>query len=233
MPELEEKQVEQQPPVVEDKPDESKQPEVEEKKPDFDPTQFQEKLETSLSEKIAQNLTSFKEEFGKALGLSKEEKKEIPSDPAELEKFIQSQVDSRLKSYQESEQQKQAATEKQRDDQIKGIISNWDTEYESLVRQGKAPEIKKRNDMSDPGWRARQALIKTVGDISKKEREEGLSNRVPSLYEAFTYNPRAVRGVAGADLPISGNTPNNTATEFDYQKDVRGSSIQSILEQVG
>lgn len=232
MPEEQIKTPEEQKPPVEEKPGEAVEQKEEQSTPkEFDSEGFQQKLETSLTEKIATNIASLKDELARGLGLSKEEKKEIPSDPDELKKYVQDQVNSGIKTYEESQKYKQEATTKEREKQVESIISNWDSEYESLVRQGKAPEIKKRGDMNDPGWRARNGLIKTVGEITKREKESGLPNRIPSIYEAYTTNPRAAKGVPGADLPISGNTYNAPTTEFDYQKDIRGASIQSIIDQ--
>lgn len=232
MPEDQKPQVEvAQPESPQTTPEPKETPQESSSPKEFNTEEFQQKIESSLTEKIANNISSLKEELAKGLGLTKEEKKEIPTDPEELKKYVQEQVNNGIRTYEESQKYKEEASQKDREKQISTIISGWDSEYDSLVRQGKAPEIKKKGDPNDPGWRARNALIKTVGEITKKEKEQGLGNRVPSLYEAFTTNPRAVKGVAGADLPISGNTFSSPSAEFDYQKDIKGASIQSIIDQ--
>lgn len=222
--------------------DEEKQPESQEqpeKKPEDSPkaeqesapedTQELEALRADLKEEVAGEVSqSVISKIGEALGLTKQEEEELPTDPEKLEKLVNDRVEATLKEREAQQQEQVQQTQKERQAQVQQIVDNWHAEYNALARRGQVPEIKDANDPNDPGIKARRNLIKGVGDIIKDEKEQGLPNRTPSLTEAFTAG--ANREVPGADLPIAGNTPSGSNESFDY-KEVSGKSFAELAAE--
>lgn len=158
-----------------------------------------------------------------------EKQAEQKAEQPDYKQQIQQQVQAELEKRDKLKQQEQQKTQQDYENQVQQITKTWHTEYDQLVQQGKAPKIKDANDKNDPGIKARRALIQTIGEIIKSDKQNGVS-RTPSVFEAYTLNPRAIRGVAGADLPISGQTPSSPEGDFKYS-DIRSSSFEDIVSQ--
>lgn len=198
--------------------------EPEETQPDKDDSKVEVDTESIKADVEKSVLSRIQEAFG----LNKKEAKEKMDNEPDIQSMVNKQVQEALAKRDKEQQEQQKKSQEEYNSQVKSITNNWYKEYDALVSQGKAPKIQNPNDKNDPGIKARRALIQTIGDIIKNDQANGISNRTPSVFEAFTVNPRATKGVAGADLPISGQSQNSPDTSFK-QAEVAKKSFEDIM----
>ena len=116
-----------------------------------------------VSGKVGEEVSkSVIQKIGDALGLTKKEEDELPTDASALRKLVDSAVGKRFdrQSKDVVKQDKQDATVRQ--DRIDGIVTGWHFQYDQLSKLGKLPAIKNPNDTNDEGVVARRKLITTI-----------------------------------------------------------------------
>jgi len=194
------------------------------------------KLKADISKDVTESVSntvsqSIVERIGKALGLSKEEAKdELPKDPKELESFINEKVQNQLKAERENVEYASAENEKQRQERIDSIITDWHSQYESLSRMGKVPKVEDAKNTDDKGLQARKKLIQQIGKMIDENKKNGIQY-TPTVQDALLANPSIMDGVPGADLPISGNTSSRENGAAFSNKEIRGKSFLEIAAQ--
>src|SRR3990167_2657124 len=157
-----------------------------------DTKEIQEKLEGTITERVSKTLL---EKIGGALGLTKEQKKELPSDPEELAQFVrdnakqgvQEILSEKEKQEQEAEQEKQT----QLQEGATRFQQLWKNQYDQLAESGKVPKITNANDKSDPGNVAKIRILTKLYQIIKENQEKGI-DYVPTLKEVYYENPDVV-----------------------------------------
>ena len=189
---------------------------------------LKDEITKDISGKVSEEVSkSVIDRIGDALGLTKKETKELPSDPEELKKIVDDRVQERLDEIEKSAKEAETTEESQRQEQIDGIIKGWHGEYSALAQAGKVPEVKNASDADDPGVQARRKLILSVGKIIEADKAKGIQ-RTPSLSEAFLINPGVLTGPPGADLPISGNTNVQEKEGAFTNKEIHGKTIEQL-----
>lgn len=194
------------------------------------------KLRQEISQDVTKSVSdtvskSIIERIGSALGLNKQEQEEeIPKDPEALKKFVNDQVQARLKDQKDQEQSQVQQTQEQRQQQIDTIITGWHSQYEALARMGKLPKIEDSSNKDDKGVVARRKLILEVGKIIDENKQNGIQY-TPTIQDALMVNPQVVNGVPGANLPISGNTSSANSGEAFSNKEIRGKSFLEIAAE--
>lgn len=219
--------------IVETQDDNETPEEVEEPKQTQQPKQTEStddlsSIKADLKEEVSGEVSqSVINRIGEALGLTKKEAEEqLPKDQESLQKMIDSRVNQTLQQRQQQEEEQQKLTQEQQQKQVDSIVNNWYAEYDALVREGKAPKIENPNDKNDPGVQARRQLIQGIGEIIKKEKAEGIE-RTPSLTESFMKG-NLKDEVAGADVPVSGNTKSGSKSGFSYAE-IASKSFEDIV----
>jgi len=191
------------------------------------------KLKEDISKDVTESVSntvsqSIVERIGKALGLSKEEaKEELPKDPKELESFINKKVQEQLQAEKDDQESQTAETEKQRQERIDSIITDWHSQYESLSSMGKVPKVEDANNTNDKGLQSRKKLIQQIGKMIDENKKSGIEY-TPTVQDALLANPSILSGVPGADLPISGSTASRENSRAFSNKEIRGKSFLEI-----
>ncbi len=189
-----------------------------ETKPDL--TGIKTELETSVTEKVSKTLL---EKIGGALGLNKEEKKQLPTDPEELAQFIRENAKRGTEEvFTEKEKEEQAEREERESQVSEGaqrFQTLWKNQYAELAESGRVPKIENPDDKNDPGNVAKVKILTKLSQIIKENEEKGI-DYVPTLKEVFYENPNILRTdtVAGATTPISGGgrtTAQTGALKYD------------------
>ena len=210
--------------IVKEEPDEIETSAIETTPQEPDLTVMQKKIEGSVTEKVSKTLL---EKIGGALGLTKDEEEKLPTDPKELQKFIQ---DNARKSFQEVLSEKDKQEQMQSEERQKQVTegaqrfqSLWKSQYEELAAQGRVPKIQNPNDANDPGNVTKIRLLTKLKEIIDENAKNGV-DYVPTLKEVFYENPDLLRTetTAGAHVPVSGGgrstTPNNGLTYEQLHK---------------
>lgn len=194
-----------------------------------DVTKMRETIKTEVSETVSKSIL---QKIGDALGFTKKETEELPTDKPSLQKLIDSSVADKFKSQTQTveKQDEQDATDRQT--RIDSTVKGWHFQFSELSRLGKVPVIKDATDPTDEGVVARRKLIMSIGTIIDETRKTNpTSDHVPSISEVLVRFPDVLKGPPGANLPISGDTAVRApAVALDYEKDVAGKSFQQIVD---
>jgi len=193
------------PPAIETKPDDSvvippTQSQKAEAAPDL------EKIESSITEKVSKSLI---ERIGTALGMTKEEKKQIPTDPDELRAFVREEskrgTQEILSEREKADQKAQEEREQQITEGATRFQTLWKNQYNELAESGRVPKILKPEDKNDPGNIAKVKILTKLSQIIKENEANGI-DYVPTLKEVFYENPNLLRTdtIAGATTPVAG-----------------------------
>jgi hypothetical protein len=192
----------------------------------------------SITESVTKDVSgkvskSVIQKIGDALGLTKKEEEELPTDPIALKKLVDQEVTKRFDKVSEDSERQQKEDETARQGRVDGIVTGWNFQYNELSKIGKVPAIKNVNDTNDEGVKARRKLITAIGNIIDEIRKVNPnSDYVPSISEALVRYPQVLQAPPGANLPISGNTAvRETEDSFSYEKDIAGKSFQQIIDE--
>lgn len=196
---------------------------TEPKEPEVDLSQIKEEVSGEVSKSVI-------EKIGEALGLTKKEEAALPTNAEELQKVVDAKVQEALESRDRKYQEEQTQTQKAQEARVDGIITGWHTEYDRLAAVGKVPAIKDPDNPEDPGVKARRELILGIGDIIAEERKLGIV-RTPALSEVLLNEPTRLKGIPGADLPISGNSAVREEPANYSNKEIRSKTFQQILSE--
>lgn len=178
--------------------------------PPIDP----EKLEAGITEKVSKTLL---EKIGSALGLTREEKKQLPTDPDDLAKFVEENArkgtEAVLSEREKAEQTATETREKQITEGAQRFQTLWKNQYAELAEMGRVPKIVTPEDKNDPGNVAKVKILTKLSQMIKDNEAKGI-DYVPTLKEVFYENPDLLRTdtVAGATVPVSGGGRTIAAT---------------------
>jgi len=178
-----------------------------------------------LEEKVSKGVI---EKIGEALGLTKKETEEkIPTDPAELAKFVRAEtqkgVQEVLDQQAKKEQDQVEARETQIQEGAQRFQTLWANQYNELAEAGRVPKITNKDDKNDPGNVVKVKILTKMKQIIDENEKNGI-DYVPTLKEVFYENPNILRmeTAAGANVPISGGgrstTPNSGLTYDQLHK---------------
>lgn len=181
-----------------------------------------------VSGKVSQEVSkSVIQKIGDALGLTKKEEEELPTDAKNLKKIIDQELEAKFTKLREDADKEEKQTEQERQNKINNIVQGWYSQYNQLARMGKVPQIKE-NKEGDAGYDARKKLIMAIGKMIEENKSQGV-DYTPSISDVLVSNPNAVEGVPGSNLPISGNTQvRETGESFKYS-DIKDKSFEEIL----
>ncbi len=179
------------------------------------PTQLSDDQVSSLKDSITKDVSgkvsqevskSVIEKIGEALGLTKKQEEALPTDPQSLQRVVDERIKAGIEQFKNEQKQEVEQSQQTYQERVKEIQTGWFTQYDQLARSGKVPMIKDANDTNDAGVLARRRIILAIGSEIEKLRANG-DTYIPSISDVILQNPNVLRGdVAGADLPISGNT---------------------------
>ena len=168
-----------------------------------------------------------------ALGLSKKEEDQLPTDAGSLKKLVDTEINKRFDKESKDLESQNTEDATARQGRIDGAINNWHFQYNELARVGRVPVIKNAADVNDEGALARKKIILGIGEIIKEiQKTNPNSDYLPSISESLVRFPDILKGPPGADLPISGNTAVRENTDsFSYEKDIAGMTFEQIVKQ--
>lgn len=188
------------------------------------PTVDVEKVSKSIIDKIAQGL-----------GITKsEEKEQIPTDPAELKKFIEAHGAAAAQKVLDDREQAQKTAQEQQQKQVQEGAARfqtlWKSQYTELGEKGLVPKVVNAEDKNDPGNIARVKLLTKLSEVIKHNQANGI-DYVPTLKEVYYENPNILtEEVAGGDVPISGGGRTMGAgAQMPYDK-LHNSSFEELLK---
>lgn len=211
IPETEPKSETQTPQVPVSEPQQSQAP-----LPSIDPA----KLESTITEKVSKGVL---DKIAGALGLTKEEKKSLPTDPDELAKFIQDNAKKGTEAVLTEREQAEQDAEQERQTQLnegaQRFQNLWRTQYNELAESGRVPKVVNPQDPQDPGNVARVKILTKLKQIIDNNAERGV-DYVPTLKEVFYENPDVLKieTTTGATVPVSGGgrTITNASSALPY-----------------
>lgn len=152
----------------------------------------------------------------------KEKPEKVVEKPVDTDK-IADQVRNQIK-----EEQKQAEDKKR--EQQNNFIRQWYTEYQQLADMGKVPAVKDAKSDRDAGVLVRDKIIKELGKAIEKNMKQGV-NLIPSLSQVLISNPGILKGPAGADAPVFGDSgPSAPSGEFSHGE-IRNSSFEELASR--
>lgn len=193
-----------------------------------------EKIKQELREEVSKDVT---ESIVKSLSQDRKTE-EVPQTPWEKEnrtptwtealEYVGQQTEKRLEEKQtakakeaEDQRTQQLTAEQQNKEQWNGY---WNGQLDELSASGKIPKVEKQ-DQSDEGIKARQALFTEMVKVNTDRMAKGLST-ITSIKEIYYehYTPPS-KQPAGADAPVAGkvrsgsaNTDTSTYTAADRKK---------------
>ena len=183
-----------------------------------------ERIEGSITEKVEKSVF---DRIGKALGLTKEEEEQLPTDPKELAKFVREEskkgVQEIFSEQERAEQQRLADHDKQTSEGAQKYQQLWAGQYNELASRGMVPPITNPADPNDIGNRAKVIILTKLYQVLKDNEANGV-DYVPTIKEIFYENPNIFRTetTAGANVPVSGGgrvtAPNNGLTYEQMHK---------------
>ncbi len=191
------------------------------------------KLEEGITEKVSKTLL---EKIGTALGLTKEEKKTLPTDPDELAKFVQDNAKKGtqevLSEREKAEQDAVQSREKQITEGAQKFQTLWKNQYAELAEMGRVPKIVNPDDKADPGNVAKVKILTKLSQMIKENEANGI-DYVPTLKEVFYENPDLLRTdtVAGATVPVSGGGRSIAATGALKYDALNKTPIEDLVAQ--
>ena len=177
--------------------------------PKVDTSEIEDKLEKSLTEKIASNFEELKGVLAKGLGLTKEEEKELPKDPKKLKVFIQKEAKRQAQGIiDKKEEESTKATkddEKKKEEGATQYQQLWVRDYTTMAERGMVPKIEKADDVNDPGNVAKRKILLKLNEILTENAKNNVDH-VPSLWEILASFPDIMRTetTTGANAPVSG-----------------------------
>lgn len=193
-------------------------------------TKLKEDIAKDVSEKVTKTVSeSVIQKFAKALGLTKEEEKDLPKDPESLKKLVDEKVQEAFKARDEEAGKVTEETEKERQERVDNIVKGWHSQYESLSRAGKVPKIENAQDPNDKGIQARRKLILAIGRAIDQNKQQGIQH-TPTVGEVLLTTPDVLTGPPGGDLPISGNTQVREESDSFTHEELRKESFEEIAE---
>ena len=188
--------------------------------------------ETAVTEKVSKSVI---DKIGQALGITKtEEKEQIPTDPAELKKFIEDHGAAAAQKVLDDREQAQKTAQEQQQKQVQEGAARfqtlWKSQYTELGEKGLVPKVVNAEDKNDPGNIARVKLLTKLSEVIKHNQANGI-DYVPTLKEVYYENPNILtEEVAGGDAPISGGGRTMGAgAQMPYDK-LHNSSFEELLK---
>jgi hypothetical protein len=188
-------------------------------------------ISTDVSGRVSGEVSkSIIQRIGEALGLTKKEEDELPSNATQLKKIIDQKIQEQFSqlSSQATDEEKREATEKQQ--RIDTIVTTWYGQYNQLARIGKVPPVTKADDPNDKGVMARRQIIIAIGKMIEENKKNGIEY-VPSISDVLISYPNILKGPPGADLPISGNTQVREPQDAFTHKEIRDKSFEEIARE--
>ncbi len=190
-----------------------------------------EEIKKEVTGEVSKNVI---QKIVKALGLTKEEELELPKNPTELLKIIRKEsaktTEDALKS-KEKEQTKTQQEETERQKQVSdSFVKLWTNQYNQLAESNRVPKIVNANDANDPGRVAKNKILLRLHQIIKDNETKGI-DYVPTLKEVFYENPDILKGVAGANTPVSGGGRTTTATQGMGYPELHNTPMSTIVEK--
>lgn len=178
---------------------------------------------------------SILEKISGALGLNKEEKKSLPTDPEELAKFVREEAAKGTRDVLTSQQQAEQEAERAREEQVnqgaQRFQTLWKDQYSQLAESGKVPKIVNENDPNDPGNQAKVKILAKLKTILDENQAKGI-DYVPTLKEVFYENPNVLSTETqeGLDVPVSGGgrTIATTGTGMSHDQ-LSKTSIEDLV----
>ena len=164
------------------------------------------KLEGTITEKVSKGVL---EKIAGALGLTKQEKETLPTDPKELAKFIQDNARKGTEEVLSQREQEEQEAQKEQQEQITQGATRfqtlWKTQYEQLAQAGKVPPITNAADKNDAGNIAKVRILTKLKEMIEENAAKGI-DYVPTLKEVFYEHPEVLttQTIAGARVPVSG-----------------------------
>lgn len=193
-------------------------------------TKLREDITKDVEEKVTKTVSeTVIQKIGKALGLTKEEEKDLPKDPESLKKLVDEKVQEAFKARDEEMGKVSSETEKERQGRVDNIVKGWHSQYESLARAGKVPKIENAQDPNDKGVQARRKLILAIGRAIDQNKQQGIQH-TPTVGEVLLTTPDVLTGPPGGDLPISGNTQVREESDSFTHEELRKKSFEDIAE---
>lgn len=189
------------------------------------------KLEGSVTEKVSKVLL---EKIGSALGLTKEEKKTLPTDPEELAKFVQENAkkgtEEVLSERERADREQAEARERQISEGSQRYQGLWKTQYEQLAASGKVPKIVNPTDKNDPGNLAKVKILTKLAAILKENEANGV-DYVPTLKEIYYEFPDVLTTATttGATVPISGGGRSMTPNDGLSYSQIHSTDVEDLV----
>lgn len=164
------------------------------------------RLEGSITEKVSKGVL---EKIAGALGLTKQEKETLPTDPKELAKLIQDNAkkgtEEVLNRREQEEQEAQKEQQKRITQGATGFQKLWQMQYEELAEMGKVPPITNAADKNDAGNVAKVRILTKLKEMIEENAAKGIDH-VPTPIEVCFKYPEvlATQTTTGARVPVSG-----------------------------
>ena len=167
---------------------------------------------------------SILEKISGALGLNKEEKKALPTDPDELAEFVRNESKKGVQEVLTQQEKDAQAVETEKERQITEgagrFQSLWTNQYTELAESGRVPKITNADDKNDPGNVAKVKILSKLKEILDINQAKGI-DYVPTLKEVFYENLDILNtSTAGENAPISGGgrTISNGSNSLPYNE---------------
>lgn len=180
----------------------------------------------AIKKELTENITGtvqkeVAEKIAKALGLTKEQEEQLPTDPKALLELVKSEATKATQAILDEQHTTDAKVAADRAKNIEAgaasFVKLWDGQYDQLAESGKVPKIAlpatDPNYMNDPGYLAKQRILGKLKEIVLQNEMDGV-DYVPTLKEVFYENPNIINieTKTGANVPVSGGgrvtTPN-------------------------
>ncbi len=188
--------------------------------PDPEPPIDPEKMESSISEKVSKSVI---DKLAIALGIKKEEKKEIPTDPDKLDEYIQQKAnetfEAKLKERDDAATQTETDKQKQIKTGAETFQKMWARDYAEMANLGMVPKIDKADDTNDLGNVAKSRILLKLKELITENEKLG-EDQVPSLWEVMQRFPNIhkTETVTGSNAPITGGGGAPTSQPSDYAR---------------
>ena len=189
--------------------------------PSVDVEAIKKDVRESVTGEVSKSLL---EKIGGALGLTREEKKTLPTDPDELSKFIREEArkgtQEVLTNQERENQDAETARERQLTEGATRFQTLWTNQYIQLAESGRVPKIVDVNDKNDPDMQAKVKILTKLKTILDENQSKGI-DYVPTLKEVFYENPDVLNtATAGGNVPISGGgrVIANSTSQLPYQQ---------------
>lgn len=188
-------------------------------------------ISKDVAGKVSQEVSkSVIERIGEALGLTKKQEDNLPTNADDLQKIVDQKLEQKFNEYKTAADEEDKAEEESRQARINATVNSWFTQYNQMAKLGKVPAMKE-NKEGDPGYDARKKLIIAIGKMIEQNKAQGVEY-TPSIADVLVAYPDVLKGPPGADLPISGNTAvRENESIMDY-KELHNKSFEDIASEV-